>query len=71
MAADSRATGAIPRARPIFCLSEHRDRSVAGRALIPEVELLPIVTTWLTTAFEGGRHARRIALIDAPGAETA
>jgi hypothetical protein len=23
------------------------------------------VRTWLTTAFEGGRHARRIALIDA------
>ena len=42
-----------------------------GDRLIPEAELLPIVTTWVTTAFEGGRHARRIALIDARGAETA
>ena len=24
----------------------------------------PIVTTWLDTPFEGGRHARRIAMID-------
>jgi ribose 5-phosphate isomerase B len=35
-----------------------------GERLIPEAELMPIVTTWLTTAFDGGRHARRIALID-------
>ena len=27
-------------------------------------DLLPIVETWLTTDFEGGRHARRVALID-------
>jgi ribose 5-phosphate isomerase B len=45
----------------------HNDANVLslGERLIPEAELLPIVTTWLTTAFEGGRHARRIALIDA------
>jgi ribose 5-phosphate isomerase B len=45
----------------------HNDANVLslGERLIAEAELLPIVTTWLTTAFEGGRHARRIALIDA------
>jgi ribose 5-phosphate isomerase B len=44
----------------------HNDANVLslGERLIPEAELLPIVTTWLDTAFEGGRHARRIALID-------
>jgi ribose 5-phosphate isomerase B len=45
----------------------HNDANVLslGERLISEAELLPIVTTWLTTDFEGGRHARRIALIDA------
>lgn len=38
-----------------------------GERLIPEAELLPIVTTWLATGFAGGRHARRIALIDGAG----
>jgi ribose 5-phosphate isomerase RpiB len=37
-----------------------------GERLIAEADLLPIVTIWLTTAFDGGRHARRLALIDAP-----
>jgi ribose 5-phosphate isomerase B len=46
---------------------QHNDANVLslGERLIPEAELFPIVTTWLTTAFEGGRHARRIAMIDA------
>jgi len=46
----------------------HNDANVLslGERLIPEPELLPIVATWITTAFEGGRHARRIALIDGP-----
>jgi len=46
---------------------QHNDANILslGERLIPEAELLPIVTTWLTTAFEGGRHARRLALIDA------
>ena len=45
---------------------EHNDANVLslGERLIAEAELMPIVTTWLTTAFDGGRHARRIALID-------
>ncbi|HEX2250944.1 MAG TPA: ribose 5-phosphate isomerase B [Gemmatimonadales bacterium] len=47
---------------------QHNDSNLLslGERLIEEAELLPIVTTWLTTAFEGGRHARRIAMIDAP-----
>jgi ribose 5-phosphate isomerase B len=46
----------------------HNDANVLslGERLIPEPDLLPIVVTWLTTRFGGGRHARRIALIDGP-----
>ena len=46
---------------------QHNDANILslGQRLIAESELLPIVTTWLTTEFEGGRHARRLALIDA------
>ena len=48
----------------------HNDANILslGERLISEEDLLPIVTTWLTTAFEGGRHASRIALIDRPTA---
>jgi ribose 5-phosphate isomerase B len=44
----------------------HNDANVLslGERLIPEADLLPIVTAWLVTLFEGGRHAHRIALID-------
>lgn len=44
----------------------HNDANVLslGQRLIAEAELLPIVTAWLVTAFDGGRHARRLALID-------
>ena len=35
-----------------------------GERLIAAEQLLPIVRVWLTTPFEGGRHARRVALID-------
>jgi ribose 5-phosphate isomerase B len=46
----------------------HNDANMLslGERLVPEAELPAIVTTWLTTAFEGGRHARRVALIDSP-----
>ena len=49
---------------------QHNDANILslGQRLIAEAELLPIVTTWLTTEFEGGRHALRIAEIDAPPA---
>jgi ribose 5-phosphate isomerase B len=47
---------------------QHNDANMLslGERLIAEAELLPIVRTWLTTGFEGGRHTRRISLIDAP-----
>lgn len=45
----------------------HNDANILslGERLIADADLLPIVTTWLATPFEGGRHARRIAQIDA------
>ena len=44
----------------------HNDANMLslGERLIRETDLPAIVDTWLTTAFEGGRHARRVALID-------
>lgn len=46
---------------------EHNDANVLslGERMVGEREALEIVETWLSTPFEGGRHARRIALIDA------
>lgn len=46
----------------------HNDANVLslGERLIPEGELEAIVRTWLETPFEGGRHVRRIQLIDHP-----
>jgi ribose 5-phosphate isomerase B len=35
-----------------------------GERMIAENDLLPIVDMWLTTPFDGGRHQRRIELID-------
>ena len=37
-----------------------------GQRMMDVDMALAIVRTWLETPFEGGRHARRIALIDAP-----
>jgi ribose 5-phosphate isomerase B len=47
----------------------HNDSNVLsiGQRFVPEPELLPILDAWLTTPFEGGRHQRRIELIDAGG----
>jgi ribose 5-phosphate isomerase B len=47
---------------------QHNDANVLslGERLIPEDLALSIVRIWLTTAFEGGRHARRIAMLDSP-----
>ncbi len=47
---------------------QHNDANVLslGERLVPETLLLDIVSTWLTTPFEGGRHLRRILEIDAP-----
>jgi ribose 5-phosphate isomerase B len=45
----------------------HNDSNMLaiGQRLVAEADLLPILDAWLTTPFEGGRHARRIQLIDA------
>ena len=46
----------------------HNDANVIsmGQRMVDEELALAIVRTWLETPFEGGRHARRIAQIDAP-----
>ena len=47
---------------------QHNDANVLslGERLIPEDLALRIVQIWLTTPFEGGRHAARIAQLDVP-----
>jgi len=47
----------------------HNDSNVLslGERLIGPELALAIVDVWLSTPFEGGRHVRRIALIDEPG----
>jgi ribose 5-phosphate isomerase B len=44
----------------------HNDSNVLalGERFIKEADLLPILDVWLETPFEGGRHKRRIDLID-------
>lgn len=46
----------------------HNDANVLslGERLITEDEARAILDTWMTTEFEGGRHLRRIRLIDSP-----
>ena len=45
---------------------QHNDANVLsmGERMIPEEMALAIVRVWLTTPFEGGRHAQRIAQLD-------
>jgi len=45
---------------------EHNDSNVIslGQRMMPEELALEIVKIWLVTPFAGGRHARRIALIE-------
>jgi ribose 5-phosphate isomerase B len=45
---------------------EHNDANVIslGQRMITEDVALEIVRTWLETPFDGGRHLRRIQLID-------
>ncbi len=50
------------------CLSrQHNDANVLsiGQRLIPEDLALNIVRIWLETAFAGGRHERRVAMLNA------
>jgi len=46
---------------------QHNDANMIslGERMMTEETALEIVKTWLETPFEGGRHARRIAQIDA------
>jgi ribose 5-phosphate isomerase B len=37
-----------------------------GERMVTEAEAIAILETWLAAPFEGGRHQRRIDLIDAP-----
>jgi ribose 5-phosphate isomerase B len=45
---------------------QHNDANVLslGERLVPEELALAIVRLWLTTPFEGGRHARKIAELE-------
>ncbi|HEV2842119.1 MAG TPA: ribose 5-phosphate isomerase B [Chthoniobacterales bacterium] len=45
---------------------QHNDANVLslGERVIPEETALAIVRVWLTTDFEGGRHAKRIAQLE-------
>lgn len=47
---------------------QHNDANVLsmGERFISADAVMPIVLTWLTTPFEGGRHTHRIAMIDDP-----
>jgi ribose 5-phosphate isomerase B len=62
-------------ARCALCWSEesarlsrqHNDANVLsmGERLIPEDLALQIVRIWLETGFDGGRHERRVAMLNA------
>lgn len=45
---------------------QHNDANVLslGQRVIPQAIALAVVRIWLTTNFEGGRHARRIAELE-------
>lgn len=46
---------------------QHNDANVLslGQRVIPEDVALKIVRIWLDTAFEGGRHVKRVAMLNA------
>ncbi len=49
----------------VFGGSGNGEAMAAGQRMIPEELALRIVRVWLETAFEGGRHERRIAQLNA------
>ena len=71
---EAMAANRKPRVRCALCWSEesarlsraHNDANMLslGQRLLSEELVRSIVDTWLGTPFEGGRHARRIALLD-------
>ena len=68
----------VPGVRCALCWNEesarlgrmHNDANVIslGERMIPDDALAGVVRAWLETPFEGGRHVRRIRLIDDPAA---
>ncbi|HEX8680428.1 MAG TPA: ribose 5-phosphate isomerase B [Chthoniobacterales bacterium] len=73
---EAMAANKVPGVRCALCWDEevarlsrqHNDANVLslGERVIPEETALALVRVWLTTEFEGGRHARRIAMLDQP-----
>ena len=71
---EAMAANRIKKVRCALCWNEelarlarqHNDSNVLslGQRVIPEDTALEIVRVWLETAFEGGRHVRRIELLD-------
>lgn len=65
----------VPRVRCALCWNvasaelsrRHNDANVLslGQRMLTREEAFAIVDAWLTTPFDGGRHVRRIQLIDA------
>jgi ribose 5-phosphate isomerase B len=47
---------------------QHNDANVIslGQRMMPLQTALELVRLWLETPFEGGRHQRRVELIDSP-----
>ena len=72
---EAMAANRIKKVRCALCWNEelarlarqHNDSNVLslGQRVIPEDVVLEIVRVWLETPFEGGRHVRRIELLDA------
>lgn len=72
---EAMAANRIKKVRCALCWNEelarlarqHNDSNVLslGQRVIPEETALEIVRVWLETPFEGGRHVRRIELLDA------
>lgn len=71
---EAMAANRIKKVRCALCWNEelarlarrHNDSNVLslGQRVIPEETVLEIVRVWLETEFEGGRHVRRIELLD-------
>ena len=72
---EAMAANRIKKVRCALCWNEelarlarqHNDSNVLslGQRVTPEDTVLDIVRVWLETPFEGGRHVRRIELLDA------
>jgi ribose 5-phosphate isomerase B len=70
---EAMAANKVPGVRCALCWNEevarlsrqHNDANVLslGERVIPEATALEVVRVWLSTEFEGGRHARRIAML--------